>query len=110
MKKVQLFTNSSLLSVWRKSQCDKELNSRERSETVLSLDEVQQRLEQGGSGHGHQLVLSKDSDTNNKLEDTELNLAAATHQLKQLLGDEGSPEGSKASRILPYCTKSTLRE
>ena len=86
--------------MWRKCQCDEELNSRERGETVLSLDEVQQRLEQGGSGHGHQLVLSKDSDTNNKLEDTELNLAATTHQLQQLLGDKWSPEGGQASRIL----------
>ena len=82
MKKFNCSHFGSLLSVWRKCQCDEELDSRERGETVLSLDEVQQRLEQGGCGHGHQLVLSKDSDTNNKLEDTELNLAATTHQLQ----------------------------
>ena len=96
--------------MWRKSQCDEELDSRERGETVLSLDEVQQRLEQGGSGHGHQLVLSKDSDTNHKLKHTELNLATTTHQLQQLLGDKWSPEGGQASRILSCCTISTFLE
>ena len=84
----------------RKSQCDEQFNCRERGQTIFSLDKIQERFEQGGSGHGHQVLLSKDSNTNHNLKHTELDLTAATHQLQQLLGNKGPPEGREPSRSL----------
>ena len=96
----QVHTNS-LLTMWRKSQCDKELNRREGSQTILSLYKVEKRFQESGCGHGNQLLFSENSNTDHNFEDTELDLTTATHQLKQLLGDKGSSEGSQASRCLP---------
>ena len=73
---------------------------------IFYLNKVEQGFKKGGGGHGNQVLFAKDGNTNNNLEHTELDFTASSHQLKQLLGDERSPEGSEAGGGLPYKARS----
>ena len=66
------------------------------------LNKVEQGFEKGGGGHGNQVLLAKDGNTNDNLKHTELDLATSTHQLHKLLGNKGAPKSSQASRCLSY--------
>ena len=54
------------------------------------LNKVEQGFEKGGGGHGNEVLFAKNGNTNDNLEHTELDLAASSHQLHQLLGNKGA--------------------